>query len=393
MGIGSFFPLNVGATALDLPHNEGPDGQARAAPSHRPLPGSTSASLPKGRGAEARLRGLFAQQANQAPQAKINNQASAMKIGRTDVGRLNNHELMSMSLALHIPPTGDMHMLREGVAARFTQFNEVMAAAMGRSAHGFPVKRELCRLEDFQLDDPAWQSHLGLSKADAEVLKTAGRDANMAVIVDNNGSHPIRISLYFYGSSGSKGLNQHLHTMLGVQGDAYKSVRDAAGVFAGLLEKNPGRIKVDMVSGISMGGGCAQYFKAALESKVALDDDKPAMILLDPQLLNNTQGRKAAESGPLGYDYNKLHGVAVTLDYSKEPRKSLMDRMETAGYAHPGVLRLNLDLQDNDAIKFGPDRLPLHSQKPKPVFMLGYHGQNSAFEAAIHRFAGSTRPE
>jgi hypothetical protein len=143
-----------------------------------------------------------------------------------------------------------------------------------------------------------------------------------------------------------------------------------------------------MVSGISMGGGCAQYFKAALESKVALGADKPAMILLDPQLLNNTQGRKAAESGQLGYDYNQLHGVAVTLDRSKAPKKSLMDRMETLGYAHPGVLRLKLDLQDNDAIKFGPGRLPLRSQKPKPVFMLGYHGQNSAFEAAIHRFAG-----
>lgn len=389
MRIGSFFQLNnIGTTPVDFPKNEGQAGLIQAPSPSRQLPSSTPVSLPKGRSMETKLRGMFSRQANQA-QAKINNQASAMKISSTDVGCLSDHELSAMSAALHIPPTDDLHILRVGIAARFAQFNEVMAAAMGGSAHSFPKTRNLCILGGKQLDDQAWQSHLGLSKADAEVLKAAERNANMAVIVDNNGSSPIRISLYFYGSSGGKDLNQHLHTILDVQGDAYKSVRDAAGVFAGLLENDPGRIKFDMISGISMGGGCAQYFKAALESKVTLGDDKPAMILLDPQLLNNTQGRKAAESGSLGYDYKELHGVAVTLDYSKEPRKSLMDRMEIAGYAHPGVLRLKLDLQDNDAIEFGADGLPLRSKKPKPVFMLGYHGQNSAFEAAIRRFAGA----
>src|ERR1700741_3650932 len=116
MGIGSFFSLNVGTTALDPSHDEGPAGRPQVAPPLPPLPSSTSASLPKGRGAEARLRELFAQQANQAPQAKINNQASAMTIEGTGVGHLNDHELMSMSLALHVPPTGDMHSLREGIA-------------------------------------------------------------------------------------------------------------------------------------------------------------------------------------------------------------------------------------------------------------------------------------
>lgn len=388
MKIGSFFQLNIGTAPVDVLQNEGQAGRTQAPSPSRQLPSSTPVSLPKSRSMGTKLRGLVSRQANQT-QAKINNQASAMKISGVHVGRLSDHELMTMSLALHIQPTGDINMLREGIAARFTQFNEVMAAAMGRSAHGLPGTRNLCILGGDQLDNQEWQSHLGLSKADAEVLKAAGRNANMAVIVDNNGGKPIQISLYFYGSSRAKDLNQHLHTMLDVQGDVYKSVRDAAGVFAGLLEKNPGGIKVDMIGGISLGGGCAQYFKAALESKVTLGDDKPAMILLDPQLLNNTQGRKAAQSGSLGYDYNKLHGVAVTLDYSKKPRKSLMDRMETAGYTHPGVLRLKLDLQDNDAIKFGAEGLPSRNQKPKPVFMLGYHGQNSAFEAAIHRFAGA----
>jgi hypothetical protein len=311
-----------------------------------------------------------------------------MKISGIHVERLSEHELMVMSLALHIPPTGDMRKLREGIAARFTQFNEVVAAALGRSASGFPGTSNLSILGGDQLDDPAWQSHLGLSKADAELLKGAGRNARMAIIVDNDSGKPVRLSLYFFGSSGVKDLNQHLCTILDVQGDVYRSVRDAARVFAASLERKPGGIKFDIIGGISLGGGCAQYFNAALQSIVMLGDDKPAMILLDPQLLNNTQGRKAAGSGSLGYDYNKLHGIAVTLDDHKKPRKSLMDRMEAAGYAHPGVLRLKLDLQASDAVKLGAEALPPRNQELKPIFMLGYHGQNSAFEAAIHSFTG-----
>lgn len=129
-----------------------------------------------------------------------------------------------------------------------------------------------------------------------------------------------------------------------------------------------------------MGGAMAQAFRATLENLIVLPK-QPSMILMDPQLLNNNQARRATKGGMLEVDYAQPRGVAVTLDYAKDRRRGLMGIMKgPGGYRYPGLVQLRLGLTDTDG--HGGGR-PETSGPPG----MGYHGDPRQFANALARFS------
>ena len=79
----------------------------------------------------------------------------------------------------------------------------------------------------------------------------------------------------------------------------------------------------------------------------------------------------------------KPRGIAISLDYDKDPRRGLMGVMKgPGGYKYPGLLHLRLGLTDTD----GPN-----GGRPVPSRLgLGYHHRGEEFIAAIHRFTSDS---
>jgi hypothetical protein len=178
-----------------------------------------------------------------------------------------------------------------------------------------------------------------------------------------------------------------------------------AELVAEAMAANP-RLEITRVMGFSMGGGTAQAFLAGLQSRVELKDD-PALVTFDPQLLNNAQARHAVKDTPLDYDFEKLRGVAVTLDYEADPHKGLMNVMKGAGgYKSPGLVQLRLGLKDQDDTKWvkqkamdrgGNERMqyepvPAAPQVSGPPGM-GYHANPALYEKALDRFTKEAPPD
>jgi len=241
----------------------------------------------------------------------------------------------------------------------------------------------------------ARQASLGqdLPKDMLDRLDKAAGMANAAIGVtprfnpDPQAPPQYKLEFRFNGSQDFKDARQNLRTAFGGVGSVYKATDTVAEIMAHLLKEHGHKYQIDLVSGVSLGGGAAQAFLAGLESRTPLRVS-PRMVLLDPQLLNDAQAQFATRHGT--YDFQKPRGVAISLDYPHKPRKSLMDIMKgPGGYRHPGLMQIKLGLTQGD----GPDR-GKNPGKPESMPLvaglnLGYHADNDQFARAVRRFTGN----
>ncbi|HVK95187.1 MAG TPA: hypothetical protein VM571_10740 [Noviherbaspirillum sp.] len=222
-----------------------------------------------------------------------------------------------------------------------------------------------------------------LDEKDIAELQQAMHTAHIKIGVDQMGfGQPMAIC--FGGTQTFSDLLEIPWTAAGMQGGAvFDATLKAAEIFAKVLNDPDSSSRLDTVSGISMGGATAQFFMAALESRVALKH-KPAMLLFDPQLLNKAQKDEAIKGGTLGYDFEKLRGVALTMDYDKNPQTNLMGHMKQRGYSPAGLVELEMLLKPRGEMEMvmGEDGQPTPSFKitePNPSPLLGYHGKQEDF--------------
>ncbi len=212
---------------------------------------------------------------------------------------------------------------------------------------------------------------------------------------DDTVRHDLR--LFFGGSENIlRDYEQAAVSAVGKVGPVLGAARKAAQIIAQAVEqlqRDGHEVRFESIGGVSMGGASAQVFAAALQSRVTLPTPTP-LVLLDPQLLNNTQARHATKGGVHDYDFGGSRGVAITLDYPAAPRKSLMGRMKGLGYQSPGLVRIKLALQDGDSVKRlnsgeWVDRPP----KPYGPPLTGYHGDLALYTKALLRFTSNPRPK
>jgi len=251
-----------------------------------------------------------------------------------------------------------------------------------------------------------WRLRCRLNEAAYEKLQAAAAVAHCSMQVTEagagrHGQPTLRLDIGFNGTEDRQDLKQHLTTAVGGVGAVYKATRDIAAILADTIREMGAQIEIGFVCGTSLGGGAAQAFLASLESRIRLPASPP-LILLDPQLLNNAQSRHATRHGDHPYDFEQPRGIAITLDYQKEPRRGLMGLMKGPGrYKYPGLLQLKLGLRDTDGpgAEFSSGMSPLarammglrDSGSPKPLAWppgLGYHGPWAQYEQAIRRFTG-----
>ena len=241
-------------------------------------------------------------------------------------------------------------------------------------------------------------------------LENAAHKAHMNIhqwrtVDPQTGQVKTRMDIYFGGTLNGRDAKQDVTTAFGGVGKVYEATREVAELVAEAMAANP-QLEITRVMGFSMGGGTAQAFLAGLQSRVELKDD-PALVLFDPQLLNNAQARHAVKDTPLDYDFEKLRGVAVTLDYEPEPHKGLMNIMKGAGgYKSPGLVQLRLGLKEQDDTKWvekkemtrgGQARkryepVPSAPQVAGPPGM-GYHANPELYEKALDRFTKEAPPD
>ena len=190
---------------------------------------------------------------------------------------------------------------------------------------------------------------------------------------------PLQLRVFFGGTQNLSDLHQDIRSAFGMVGNVDRAAKRAGELFAKLLAHSD-VARLDFLSGVSIGGASAQTFRATIESCIQLPNQPPTM-LLDPQLLNNSQARRATKGGSLDVDYSKPRGVAITLDYDKEPHRGLMGIMKGfGGYRYPGLVQLKLGLTDTDGENGGR---PKTSGPPG----FGYHTDFSQFARALGRFS------
>ncbi len=229
-----------------------------------------------------------------------------------------------------------------------------------------------------ELAQAAHVSHLTF-----EEQTSTGRDGKVR--------HNLR--LFFGGSENLlRDYLQAITSSVGRVGKVFVAARAVAQITAQAVEQwqhDGHEVRFEFIGGGSMGGAAAQVFAAALQSHVKLAAPAP-LVLLDPQLLNNTQARHATKGGVHGYDFASLRGVAITLDYPAEPQLSLMGRMKGLGYSSPGLVRIKLALQDDDRDKETSNG-DWVNRPPKPYGppLTGYHADFVLYKKALLRFTGS----
>lgn len=193
-------------------------------------------------------------------------------------------------------------------------------------------------------------------------------------LIDDGDATKKCLDLYFGGTENGRDLKQNLDTALGKVGEVYEAARELGTLLADVMEVVKNDVEIGRIAGLSMGGGVAQAFAATLQSRVKLDYD-PTLVLLDPQLLNNAQAAYAVEGGRHEYRYDNPRGVAITLNYDKNPRRGLMNVMKgPGGYKSPGLVQLRLGLKAEDGFY---DEPPL-SAKAKVAKRISRMGQRAA---------------
>ena len=314
----------------------------------------------------------------------------------------------------NLPPGQLKPLVRALGAGTLSETDPRMAAAQTELAS---VRLQNIRMDRFGPIN--WKADLQRKAVWAELnpekqarLEDAAHKAHMNIhqwrVTDPETGHTkIRMDIYFGGTMNGRDVKQDLKTAFGGVGEVYKATREVAELMAEAMAANP-RLEITRVMGFSMGGGTAQAFLAGVQSRVALKDD-PALVLFDPQLLNNAQARHAVKDTPLDYDFEKPRGVAVTLDYEAAPHKGLMNIMKgPGGYKSPGLVQLRLGLKDKDDIKWVEKKDPpgTSSQLPgkrydkiptAPMVSgppgLGYHANSNLFEKALERFTKEPPPD
>jgi len=203
--------------------------------------------------------------------------------------------------------------------------------------------------------------------------------AHIYVAVGSRAEQPLQLRVLFGGTQNTRDLLQDIGSGFGRIGDVDRAAKRAGELFVKLL-KHHDSVELDFITGLSMGGAMAQTFRATIESTVLLPK-QPSMILLDPQLLNNNQARRATKGGTLDVDFSQPRGAAITLDYAKDPHRGLMGIMKGVGrYRYPGLVQLKLGLTDTDGAGGGR---PQTSGPPG----LGYHANLAQFSRALARFS------
>lgn len=390
-----------------------------------------------GSGMASRLHGMLKRSSHEDPVAdvnsdvkaplrekvRINSLSSEKQIHADDITRLNSADMAAMSSALNIPWTQDMHRLERSIAGRLDQMSELVNCVLNQSTspHGFVPQQgsRMVVVQDSTLDHSAFQRNFNMTPEQARILKKAKKHANMDIVMVSGRERPT-LALYFDSSRAASDWKERrqalvfrgrigrdtreiANTMLGMRGDTLAAVKDAAAVLAEMSEK--GTLNVDMVAGHSLGGAYAQYFKAAYESRLGPGRHKPAMVLLDPMLLNNKQAADAIKGTEHGYDYRAPRGIAITLDNVKAPAKSLLSHLKGMGFKHPGLVHLKLDIKPGDAATFrwakdaegrfmflDDEPVPMRQRdNPRPGMLMGYHIDTSVYEMAIHRFISQAK--
>jgi len=234
-----------------------------------------------------------------------------------------------------------------------------------------------------------------LPAGEREKLVRAAHVAHMVwdeqVGMDEYGNQRLEVRVMFGGTQNARDVGQAFSSIGQSVGKVFKANHEAAVLVAKAVEAAyaKGRnVKFDYIAGGSMGGASAQLFAAAVESRVKLYEPAP-LILFDPQLPNQAQAHHAIKDGKLGYDYAKPRGIAITLDYAKRSRTSLMGRMKGLGFKSPGLVRLKLGLSAYDRTKY----LPNGETAPRPPHPsgppgMGYHADPGLYKMALNRFTG-----
>lgn len=242
------------------------------------------------------------------------------------------------------------------------------------------IDRALADYDNAALDHEALNAPL--SPQERDELRRVMDIAHLRVAAERGPGgrllEPLRLRVFFGGTQNARDFRQDIGSAFGRIGEVDRAAKRAGELFAKILS-HPDHVELDFIGGHSMGGAMAQTFRATVESRVLLPK-QPSMILMDPQLLNDNQARRATKGGTLGVDYEQPRGVAVTLDYAKDPRRGLMGIMKgPGGYRYPGLVQLKLGLADTDGYRGGR---PETSGPPG----MGYHVDPRQFANALARF-------
>ena len=246
---------------------------------------------------------------------------------------------------------------------------------------GKDIDRLLADYDNAALDHEALNDPL--SPQERDELRSVMDVAHLRVAAERVSGgrlqEPLRLRVFFGGTENMRDYLQDIGSAFGRIGEVDRAAKRAGELFSKILS-HPDRVELDFIGGHSMGGAMAQAFRATLENLIVLPK-QPSMILMDPQLLNNNQARRATKGGMLEVDYAQPRGVAVTLDYAKDRRRGLMGIMKgPGGYRYPGLVQLRLGLTDTDG--HGGGR-PETSGPPG----MGYHGDPRQFANALARFS------
>lgn len=246
---------------------------------------------------------------------------------------------------------------------------------------GSDIERGLADYDNAALDHHALNDLL--SPQERAELRRVMDIAHLRIAVERGGGggliEPVRLRVFFAGTENARDFRQDIGSGFGRIGEVDRAAKRAGELFAKILSHSD-RVELDFIGGHSMGGAMAQTFRATVESRILLPK-QPSMILMDPQLLNNNQARRATKGGMLEVDYARPRGVAVTLDYAKNPRRGLMGIMKgPGGYRYPGLVQLKLGLADTDGHRGGR---PETSGPPG----MGYHVDPRQFANALARFS------
>ncbi|WP_157645106.1 hypothetical protein [Burkholderia ubonensis] len=288
-----------------------------------------------------------------------------------------------LSRALGHAPSNDL-------AAQTAAVKGQLQALAGELSEGIWLDEQLRNFEFLDKQLPGLFKSLSADEKNA--LEGAMNVAHIAIrprLDPTTGRYCLRV--FFGGMQSARDFHQNVRGAIGSTGKVDRAAQLAGRLFAKMLDCKNERCnaELDFVGGASMGGAMAQIFLATVQSRATLPKP-PAMILLDPLLPNDKQAKRAIGDGTYPVDFSEPRGIALSLDYSSAPRKSLMSIQKGLGRNNPGLVRLKLGLTDTDGIDKNGNRRPPRAYSP--LGAMGYHGDAILYAHALARFAGQDDP-